>query len=262
MLRELLKTWLVPGTPSFLLLAIAATVPLLVGRRTRAIGATALGIVILAYLILSTPIVADALLARLTRQNPFPDAVAGDHIDAVLFLVGDSPSERAMQTIRLSRQFRPRWVIVSGPSIWADVLQLGGISPGQIIVESQAGTTYEQAINLRPVVADHHIRHIVLVASRVHMPRALAVFKTLGYDVSAAPSPVDYEIRSSGWWRLVPQVSALELSRDAIYEYCALPYYRWQGWISRASAGATTECLSQNCTTFYAAARLPLAGPR
>ena len=230
-MRDLVKAWLVPGTPSFLLIVIGVSLPLIFVRRTRALGIAAAAVVILSYLLLSLPIVADAVAAPLAQQSRPADAVAIDGVDAVLLLIGDNQRGRAMETVRLFRLLRPRWVIVSGPSVWAEVLQFSGIAANQIIVESQSGTTYEQATGLRPVIEMYRIRRIVLVASQVHMPRAFAVFQTLGYDVIPAPSPVADGMKLLGWWQWIPQTSALELSRDAIYEYCALPYYRWRGWI-------------------------------
>jgi hypothetical protein len=32
-------------------------------------------------------------------------------------------------------------------------------------------------------------------------------------------------------WQFLPTYASLLVSRDALYEYAALAYYRWRGWI-------------------------------
>jgi len=76
------------------------------------------------------------------------------------------------------------------------------------------------------------VKRILLVTSAIHMPRALATFRTLG--ITAIPSPTDYlevdrknfEIKD-----FLPNIDALGDTSLAVREYLGIMAYRWRGWI-------------------------------
>jgi hypothetical protein len=70
-----------------------------------------------------------------------------------------------------------------------------------------------------------------IVVSRLQMPRVAAMARAAGLDIILVPSPMDVEPPVKGLRYFLPSLAALTLSRDALYELAALPYYRWRGWL-------------------------------
>jgi len=231
-MRELLKLWCVPGSASYFCVMAVSALPLIVIRPTRWLGV----IVFLAGLVmtasLTVPAVSEALAALLT---PADEGVAATPADAVVLLLGDSPRFRVATAVRLFQQWQPRWVIVSGPPGWAQILETRGVPASRLLTESRSQNTYEQAMLIEPLVKQHGIRRVFLVASRLHIRRAAATFRSRGYNVTPIASAVECEPAAYGWRRFVPNQTALGLSRDAVYEYAAWSYYWWEGWLSSSS---------------------------
>jgi uncharacterized SAM-binding protein YcdF (DUF218 family) len=228
-MRELLKAWCVPGSMSCLGLMMTGTLPLIMLRRTRGIGTALFLAGTLLTGALAVPVISELIASRFT---PAHEPTTATHVDAVVLLLGDSPRSRIGETVRVFRQWQPRWVIVSGPTEWAETLREYGVPPERLLVESRSHNTYEQAAMLEPLLVEHHIRRMFLVASRLHIPRAVGTFRSRGYDVIPVASPIDDQESLAGWRRWVPREAALTLSRDAIYEYAAWSYYWWEGWLS------------------------------
>src|SRR5439155_1597212 len=99
--------------------------------------------------------------------------------------------------------------------------------------------TYEQATMIGPLLSTHHIHRMFLVASRLHIRRAVSVFRSRQYDVVPIPSAIAYQEDLTGRSRFVPQASAMALSRDAIYEYVALA---WPAGWACSERRAQTNC--------------------
>lgn len=66
-----------------------------------------------------------------------------------------------------------------------------GIARERVIVEERSGTTYENAILSAALLKPRQGQRWILVTSASHMPRAMATFRSVGFDVVAYP--VDYE---------------------------------------------------------------------
>jgi uncharacterized SAM-binding protein YcdF (DUF218 family) len=111
-------------------------------------------------------------------------------------------AERLTTGTRLLRQY-PRYVVVhTGLSGHADTRgmtesemarlffteQQADLS--RVIFESGARDTYENALFTRQLPGVDTTRRWLLVTSALHMPRSMAVFEKLGWDVE--PMPVDY----------------------------------------------------------------------
>jgi uncharacterized SAM-binding protein YcdF (DUF218 family) len=233
-MRELLKTWCVPGSIPYLGLMMTGTLPLIILRRTRGTGTTLLLVGALLTGSLAVPVISELIASRFT---PAREPTTVTQVDAVVLLVGDSPRSRVGETVRVFRQWQPRWIVVSGPPEWAEMLREHGVPPERLLVESRSHNTYEQAAMLKPLLVGHQIRRMFLVASRLQIPRAVGTFRSRGYDVIPVTSPIEYQESPAGWRRLVPREAALTLSRDAIYEYAAWSYYWWEGWLSPAPPG-------------------------
>lgn len=63
-----------------------------------------------------------------------------------------------------------------------------GVPEEAILLESESGTTYENALYNRGLLEAHGLKRVLLVTSAWHMPRALATFRSAG--IHALPSPI------------------------------------------------------------------------
>jgi uncharacterized SAM-binding protein YcdF (DUF218 family) len=92
----------------------------------------------------------------------------------------------------LSRTYPAAMVVYAGrgegPVI--DVLSDLGIQSERIVVEDASANTYENARNTARMLDPKRGERWILVTSASHMPRAIATFRTAGFDV--VPFPVDY----------------------------------------------------------------------
>ncbi len=75
------------------------------------------------------------------------------------------------------------------------------------------------------------VRQFVLVTSPVHMRRSLDVFRLEGFDPVPSVSLTRAEhLRPPPL--LLPNCGSLEISQEAIYDYAAMAYYWWRGWLT------------------------------
>lgn len=233
-----LKSLLVPGSIAWLALMLLASGLLLAsGGRLRRVGGVVLAISLAAYAVLSTPIVACALTAHLAVYGPLRQPT---HVAAVVLLDGDNPSERLTETLRLYRWLQPPWVVLSGDQFPAEDLVRGGVPRDRILVDATSETTREQALHVASLLRAHQIESSVLVASEIQMPRALGAFRAAGVEAVPSASPLDWRGPCSGAAAWLPGRDALYASKEAIYEYLALAYYRWRHWLPSANAASTS----------------------
>jgi uncharacterized SAM-binding protein YcdF (DUF218 family) len=221
----------VPGSLAFLILGlVAALLVLLLEPRWKRW--TVLGLLLLSgfYTVLSLPALANRLADGLDRYPPLTQADEARGASAVVLLHGDHPAARLRETLRLYKLLNPKWIVVSaqGPHL-RDSLRYSA-PPDQILWESRSRTTREQALNLATLLQAKHIARVVLVASPIHMLRALGACRTAGIDVVPAVSPRPHASMPRGMRGLVPQIGALTLSTESLYEYLALYLYKHRGW--------------------------------
>jgi uncharacterized SAM-binding protein YcdF (DUF218 family) len=99
-----------------------------------------------------------------------------------------------------------------------------GLEQERIVVTPFVFTTEDEA----SVVAKMpNIHSILLVTSAFHMPRAVLLFRSQGFDVS--PFPTDQRVLGSQPFRLldfIPGSTALQESEQAMREYYGLAVYR------------------------------------
>jgi len=99
-------------------------------------------------------------------------------------------------------------------------------------VDSNSLNTYENALETKQLLEKHGLNKVLLVTSSLHMPRALATFRSAG--INAIPSPTDFEAIDHEQWIILdwlPDAKALERATRVIKEYMGLAVYRWRGWI-------------------------------
>ena len=104
-----------------------------------------------------------------------------------------------------------------------------GIAPGRIEYERRSLNTYENALYSREIAKPRPGERWLLVTSAFHMPRAMGVFRHLGFAVT--PYPVDFRTGgSSDDWQVFTSVSqGLLRSELALKEYVGLIAYRLSG---------------------------------
>lgn len=136
------------------------------------------------------------------------------------------PEARVVFTGGVGRLW-PAGVTAGGPvgALLSDV----GIGPDRIVLEERSRNTFENAVLTRDLVQPKPGERWLLVTSAYHMPRAVGVFRTAGFDV--APYPVDYRTRDAGdIWRLFDRIPAGHERLDlAAREWLGLVSYRLMG---------------------------------
>lgn len=260
-MASLVRDFLVPGSMTLLLLGLIAGVGMLYMRDAwPRRGRRVLTAFVVLYTILSLPVFADALAAGLDRgygSLAAPEEANG--ATAIVVLSGGSetyrtaigeinsmsgPSAfRTLETARVYRLLDEPWVVVSGgvgdpfatlspeSKPMQAALQDAGVPADRILLEPASRNTYEQAVNLAPLLAAHGIERFVLVTSSAHMWRALATFRGQGlYPIpsQSAARSIDLPARASV---IIPTTAALRDSRGYLREYMALLYYWSRGWL-------------------------------
>ena len=162
--------------------------------------------------------------------------------------------DRIIHGAELYRQGKAPLLVLSGGRIdWkdggppesqdmADIAEIMGVPPEAIAQEPDSLNTYENAANVRKILAAKEIDgSVLLVTSAIHMPRSLLVFRHQGINVIAAPTDFlvtqndSFEGEGSTWQatllNLVPDAYKLQQSTKALKEYIGLVVYRLRGWI-------------------------------
>jgi len=227
---DIAKTLLAPGTMPFGILVAGAGVLLSMRRgRSRRFGVSICVALAGAYFVLALPATAERLSSGLMTFDPLQHASDAGGASTVVMIGGDSAHARVVETLRLFHLLRPRWIVSSSPPDMREALVAGGVPSERIIAEVTARTTREQAIAVAKLVRARELGPVVLVASAIHMPRALGAFRAAGLSVIPSPSATRQIAGLPRYW---PAYDGLRLSREAIYEHVALAYYRWKGWLA------------------------------
>jgi uncharacterized SAM-binding protein YcdF (DUF218 family) len=153
-------------------------------------------------------------------------------------------ADRVLHAARLYRAGKASWVVVSGGNLpWrrqevleaelaAGLLHEWGVPRSALLIEGGSANTRQNALNTRQLLEQHGLHRVLLVTSAMHMPRALAAFRSAGVD--AVPSPTDYTVVDESPHTpldFLPNSEDLARTTRAIKEYLGLGVYRWRGWI-------------------------------
>jgi uncharacterized SAM-binding protein YcdF (DUF218 family) len=255
LLREAIKS-LVPGTPGFLIAGLGAGVVLLFGRPRMVLwGRNWLTILVLIYLVLSLQGVSDVLtrgLVQGSRPLRTPADASGARVVVVLsngvlssrtdsqeVLALNTPSRfNAIEGARVYRLLGDPMILASGgspgredgvPEAFAlrSALEELGVPRNRIAVESRSKNTREQALLSLEWVRAQGSGTFVLVTTPEHIRRANGAFLALGARTVPSPSAVQYG--GAPFW--LPTGYALSGSSAALYEYSAVAFYKWRGWL-------------------------------
>jgi uncharacterized SAM-binding protein YcdF (DUF218 family) len=208
------------------------------------------------------PGIARYLVADIERTHPPMSTESAPPADAIVLLAGviglpapprvaadlSGSADRILHAARLYRAAKAPMIIVSGGNVFpqpgvkpesfyiARLLREWGVPKQAIITEGRSRNTYQNAIETKQIIDARDIDKILLVTSALHMPRALAVFRSVGID--AIPAVTDimiarYDLPDAhpailDWF---PNVHSLLLTTLAIREHIGMWTYRWLGWI-------------------------------
>ena len=123
----------------------------------------------------------------------------------------------------------------SGPNRVIEELVLRGIPASEILLETKASDTYEEAVYIRDMLGAGALAEpLVIVTSPSHMRRAFLCFRKQGFrNVTCLPAEdTFYEVDIGGWgffrytfwYRLGSQA---EIARELV----AMTVYKLRGWI-------------------------------
>jgi uncharacterized SAM-binding protein YcdF (DUF218 family) len=104
-----------------------------------------------------------------------------------------------------------------------------GVAPERIVIENASRNTYENAVFTRDLVKPSPQERWLLITSAYHMPRAVGVFRQVGFSV--IPFPVDFRTRDVGdLLRPFARIGeGLERTDLAAKEWIGLVAYRLTG---------------------------------
>jgi uncharacterized SAM-binding protein YcdF (DUF218 family) len=144
----------------------------------------------------------------------------GDRLTTFLMLAERFPNARLVHSGDTSRR--------SQSDVARAALLGAGLDPARIVFEKRSRDTCESPAAVRDLVAPRSDERWLLVTSAVHMPRAMACFRTAGWEVT--PYPADFG-RGPGalHFGLVDNLNDLDL---AAHEWVGLLYYRVMGYTS------------------------------
>jgi uncharacterized SAM-binding protein YcdF (DUF218 family) len=201
----------------------------------------------------SMPVVSEALIGRLEDHYPQQTIAGCAPADAVIVLGGilgynhagvDFPSwsdgvNRFTVGVALMRAGKAGAIVFSrGGYPWeknhvteGDVLRVqaiaAGVPAGKIVLTPLLADTADEALAAAALCREHGWKHVVLVTSGWHMPRAAWLFKHAGVDFT--PFPVGFQRdprRPRTVLDFLPHADALATTESALRETYGQLYYR------------------------------------
>jgi uncharacterized SAM-binding protein YcdF (DUF218 family) len=201
-----------PVTLGFLLIGLSIVLMIFHVRRL----AIAVGLLSLALIFVSFYTTSGALIVQ-ELEDRFPRPAAPADVACIVVLGGgiatkvdsvrggynfDDAADRYIETVRLAGVYPNAKVIMSGgdgsltggyvkeADIIARMFNDFHIDPARVEYDAESRDTYENAINTKAILQRLNLGHCLLVTSGFHMPRAVAIFRNLGMDVT--PWVADY----------------------------------------------------------------------
>lgn len=231
-----------PLFASFVLLLCALAAATLRFRKT----ARGMAVLALSWTLLwSIPAASDGLRETLEERHPIVSDRDLPHADAIVVLGGatwygwierDRVDPWEMRSSRLAAGARA-WlsgrapiVILSGgrggrggseAARMKPAIERLGVPPAVLILEERSWNTEDNAVNTARLARQRGVKHILLVTSSLHMPRAALLFERTGLEVTPVPVP-EHADRETWLDRWFPSSGALWRSGRALKEYVAL----------------------------------------
>lgn len=259
-LSKLLPPFLYPIGLTALLLAAALAL-----RRRRRLQTALIALGLAVLLLGSNRWVALGLMRSLEwRYLPAGELPAAD---AILVLGGatwpeeyprptaelNDAGDRVVYAAYLYHQGKAPLVILSGGNIgWmeshtstpaeqmADLLGLMGVPREAMRLQGQSRNTHEDVLYSSRILSEEGARRVLLVTSAWHMPRSVALFHRLDFEV--VPAPTDFTVTETMWRELtttgpagqliflLPDARYMNLTARALKEYLGMVAYGLRGW--------------------------------
>lgn len=250
--------WIIAAPGMVLLLALLCGLVLVYRKPTSVWGCRLILLVVVSMMLVTfTPV---AALIALPLENRFarPVEMPGK-VDGIISLGGavnpylaerrneasvNDSAERLLAFAELVRRYPDARAVVSGgsgrlfgQSFKEDVPALGalrqaGLDTDRLIFEGESRNTVENALFSKAIVDPKPGENWLLVTSAIHMPRAVGLFRAVGWQV--IPYPVDYRTApdASPWVRFEAE-RAMVLLNEGIRE--------WLGLLSQWLAGRSSS---------------------
>ena len=111
----------------------------------------------------------------------------------------------------------------------AKLFETFGVPPGRVEIEGQSRNTFENALFSKALAAPKAGERWVIVTSAYHVPRAVAAFRNVGFEVEAYP--VDWQfVGPQGYlWPMRSIINGLAYTDWAAREFIGLAVYRLTG---------------------------------
>lgn len=219
----------------------------------------AMVVVIAGLWLLATPWMSHTLQSILESDTGERSAEALPKADAIVVVGGilsppaspgddanlSESADRLVYAARLYRLGKAPVILISGGHGGADaavgaesvhaaaLLTAWGVPDSAVLTETESTSTYENAVYSKLMLDQHGHERVLLVTSAMHMPRALATFRSAGID--AIPAPTDFDGSTpavTGLEAWMAQPAALKGTTRALKELVGWLVYRQRGWIT------------------------------
>jgi uncharacterized SAM-binding protein YcdF (DUF218 family) len=235
--------------PLLLGLLVTGAGCVLAGRFRQRWGWGVVGAGLLLLWLPATTLVGAALVGSLEDGYPPVPVAESPTADAIVVLGGSAraahpprempdlheASDRLWHAARLYRAGRAPLVVASGGGegtvaeapVMRRVLTDWGVADSAVVEEARSTSTYENARYTARLLSDRGMDEVLLVTSALHMPRAVATFRTTGLTVH--PAPTDVRVTAETRRSLLPDAEGLQMTSRALHEFAAWAAYRWAG---------------------------------
>ncbi len=154
-------------------------------------------------------------------------------------------SDRVWAGARLYQAGKAPMVMVSGGTMaWRGITRSEaegmslflsdlGVPVADQILESASQTTYENAIQSRPLIEALGATRVLLVTSAFHMQRSLAVHQAAMPNIEWIPFSTDIKVvpRQASLMQWLPAIDVLESSQQYLRERVGIWVYAMRGWL-------------------------------
>jgi uncharacterized SAM-binding protein YcdF (DUF218 family) len=246
--------WLVGNPAALLLFVLVAGAVLLWFPRARRLGRWVVTAAVLVFAVLSVVPLGGLLLATLEDRFPRPDPVP-ERVDGIIVLGGsfnvstsfdrrvvslNEYADRLTTFVALARHYEEARLVFSGGSaslvdqslkesdIARSLLEALGVPHERVTFERSSRNTCENAASSKESVRPAEGEVWLLVTSGFHMPRAIACFRAVGWEI--VPYPTDYQTPGRDHLGLgLNPVAGLSSLSLALHEFIGLAVYRAAG---------------------------------
>lgn len=229
---------------------VAGILGLALLRRARFVAVLLLALSVGSLLVLSIPIVGDALMSSVETYSPRPPgAVVADEVGAIVVLGGgrnknaaeyggETVSYKTLERLRYAARLHRETglpILASGgrvfnePASEAALMQdvlVDELGVGVRWLEERSRNTAENARFTAEVLGTEGVTAVILVTHALHMPRASEAFEEAGIRVYAAPTGYITGTGGRGVFDWLPSMDGLGKSTTALHEHLGTLWYR------------------------------------